>query len=397
MAKRLQIIILCLLLITIVSGCSDKADTEEEETAIPVMVAKAVEGSLGGENKLIGTIEARTDVTIIPEVTGRLKEILVKEGDWVEEGTPLARLDQEIYQHQIDQASAGLLSARENTQSNIARAQTGVEQARQQYQKASEALAELQNRYDQGENVTEENIKQARDQAELAALSLQDAEKSLHAANEAGAAQVRQAQTSYELAQRDLGNTMIKAPVSGRIVSLTPSIGDMVSPQLGFGRIVDSKELDVTFSITEAQLSMVKEGQNLTVAIGSLGKEVEGKVLLVTSATNPQTRTFTVKIAITNEEDLIKPGMMAEIALEDPQELKGVVIPTEALKEEDGKKLVYVVQENRASLREVEVIDSSTLKTVVKSGVKAGELVVFRGQYELEDQALVRFQIKEGE
>ncbi|NBC01906.1 MAG: efflux RND transporter periplasmic adaptor subunit [Bacteroidetes bacterium] len=237
---RLTLVFLLVLGLT-ACGSSDEEEawsgrSRGDAPTPSVEVVQTQRGSLPLEQRLSGTVQARNQVSIYPEITARVEDVMAESGDFVERGQPLVRLRDRTYREQVRQAEANV---------SIQRAQ--VRQAQAQ-------LSELQSELRRIEQLADREFS-SRQQLEALQAQVEGAEADVAAAE----AQVEQAESTLSERQADLAQTVVRSPVTGRIGRRDVEIGQRVD---GASRLFDVGDLSfvrVRVSLTDEMLSRIQE------------------------------------------------------------------------------------------------------------------------------------------
>jgi len=310
-----------MILIFVITGCSDKKD-ENEITAS-------------------GTIEA-TDVVISTKVAGQIKDILVKEGDKVRKDDILIILDHETFdiqlrqaQASIDQAGAQLrllqAGARKEdiklaeeqvrlSKINLDQSKTDKERLEKLYESNSITLKQFEDaktKYDQTlnqYNSTIENLAKVKNIVRPEEI-------------ESAKANLKRNQVSLELIQKSIDDCTIKSPADGTVSKKFVEAGEYVIPGASVLKISDQQTVNLYIYVTEEELGKVKLGQKADVTIDTYKDRVyEGNVIFISpeaefTPKNIQTQeertklVFAVKIQIPNNNFDLKSGMPADAKL----------------------------------------------------------------------------------
>ncbi|MEI6126791.1 MAG: efflux RND transporter periplasmic adaptor subunit [Pseudomonadota bacterium] len=313
-----RIVILFFLML---AGCARSADTRVEST---------------------GTIEA-TQVDIRSEVAGRILNLPVDEGRRVHPGDTLAEIDHEKPDYELQNAQGKV----RELEARLALLQHGFRQ--EEVQKAQEALleAEIQLKDAERENMRIQKLfkekvasDQMRDTAETASRSAmkryEQAKQSYGIYKEGARAEdIAAAQAAKESAEaaagliaRKIRDATIKSPAQGIISEKYVEAGELVASGSILFSIIDLKDIWIMAYISEINLGRIKVGQPGSVAIDSFpGKKFPGKVVYISpeaefTPKNIQTKeervklVYAVKVQIDNAEELLKPGMPADVVIE---------------------------------------------------------------------------------
>lgn len=298
-----------------------------------------------------GTVEAKK-VSASFKVAGRIENMLVEEGSWVEPGQELARLDSRELGARLNQASGAFDAAKaqarqaadsvpltsgqieaaiEQAQAKVAQAEVGVKNARDLYDR-------MDNLYRSGA-ISEKSYTDAKNSCELAENVLREAQAALaqalsarlkvdlaQAQYEAAEGQSSQAGGALQEAQAYLDNTRLLAPISGFITQKNLEPGEMVNAGTPVFEISDLPHTYVKVFISEKKIGRVQLGQDVEVTVDSFpGRVYHGNVVWINNAgefavrkaVNEQydhdIRSFEVKIDVPNPDLSLKTGMTAHV------------------------------------------------------------------------------------
>lgn len=288
-----------------------------------------------------GSVVARRESHIGTEVTGRVLHILVNEGDRVDAGAPLFEIDPGPYEMAVRQTDAGLdLATAEQHQ-----VESDLERAR--------ALRK----------------QQVVPQQELDRLLTQLAVSQAH---------VRQATEALALARHNLERTIVPAPYAGSIAKRLVDEGTtaLVQPQTIVVVIQETAELEANAAIPESQLASVHIGDTAVVSVEGVSDPVTTTVSAVSDTIDPATRTYLVKARVPNQDRVLKAGVFAQVEIQ-PQPKRGVLlVPRDAVRTEDGRTRVMVIQDGRSEAVVVEVGLLSDREAEVVHGLSEGTSIL---------------------
>ncbi len=360
--KKWVALFLILALAVPAAGC-DNGDEEEAEAAVSVLVAQAEQGLISRANVLSGTVAPRAEVQVVPKMAGKVASVTVDIGDRVQAGQTLLRFDAPETAAQLRQAQAGVSAARstlEQARLNLQQAEKEYERAKNLYEQDIIAESELEK--------AELNYKIARDQAQ-----------------ESSRAQLEQAEGQLEAAQISRDNIVLTAPLSGFVAARNVDPGEMASQSQPSFSIVDIDTVRIDIQAAEKQINRIRSGQEVTVWVDAAGEETRtGRVTRIAPAADPQTKKYTVRVELDNPGQLLKPGMFAEVDFSTADDVQ-VIVPRDAVFQQDGVDGLFVFAEGKVEYREVEVGPSDGVSIAVVEGLEAGEMVVVSGQEVLED------------
>jgi len=344
----------------------------QKDEAHTYITAPIERGKIVTVVRATGTLTPISMVDVSSELSGRMAEVLVGFNDAVHAGQVIARLDQRTFAAKVEQAEATLRIAGANVQvqraalerakaqltsAQIARNVTGANQAALQA-KLDETERQLQRKLTltRSGSVSTADLGATQAQrdaqtADMLALSEQFkmkheaiviAEADIHMAEanlENAQAVVEQKRAELEEAEHDLARTELRAPIDGVIIKRDVNPGQIVAVSLEakmlFNIANDLREMEVHGNIDEADIGQVKPGQKVTFTVDAHPNHLfEGRVRQVRMAHEvvQNVVTYTVVISAPNREQLLFPGMTANLRIlinETDQILK---IPNEALR-----------------------------------------------------------------
>ena len=421
-----------LLLAVAASGCGrsgGKSGTETdqaEEPRIPVAVADAEVATMADHVTVTGTIRAQREADISPQMSARVLEVTVREGDAVRQGQALIKLDPTQAESTVRQARAGkdaaaarLAAARSRLQileqgareEERAIARSRVEQAEAALRTAQADRDRLRGLFDQGAvskqqldaaqmgydtaRTNRDSARQTRDLTEKGARpeEIDAARKDV----QAGAAALAQTEAALAGANEMLSYAVLRSPFNGVVYQRSVNPGEVVSTMGGLPllRLADLSSVYYEATVPERAALKVKAGQRVDVVVqGNGDRAVNGTVERLVPIADPRSRDFLVRISIVDGTTSTKPGMFARGAVIVQEKTDVVVIPKAAIVEKEGKPVVFVVKDDTAQSRAVVVGLTDRTRAEIVGGVDAWEKVVIAGAEGLRDGSPV--QIREG-
>lgn len=327
-----------------------------------------------------GYVTARRRATVSSKITGKVVELLIEEGMKVEEGQVLARLDASNVVVSLRLAESQLKSAKAalaETKVRLARAQLELKRTADLAASKVAPQSELDNA-------------QADVDAYQAHLNQQEAD-------------VTVAERQLSVWQQQLDDTEIRAPFSGVVVTKDAQPGEMISPvsagggftRTGIGTIVDMASLEVEVDVNESYINRVQPGQPVEATLDSYPDwQIPCKVIAIIPTADRQKATVKVRIGFQSLDPRILPDMGVKVAFHGSQgttaSKSGLVIPKSALRRQDGRDIVLVVQNQRLERRAVTVGSARGDEVGVVAGLTAGESVVVEGPSTLTEGDRVR-------
>jgi len=329
------------------------------QPAPPVTVATAETAPIIEEVRLTGTVTSPDVARVSAAVGGQVAEVHVDSGDRVAAGDPLVTLDREL----------GELALR--------RERAAVAEAKAELADARRRLAEAERlARDQNIPASEVRSREAEVQARQAAL------QRLRAAAEHQAAELRR--------------HSVKAPFAGVVSRKHTAPGEWIDPGTAVVELVAMAGLRLDFPAPQAYYPRIDGDTPVTVTLAALGgRSVPARVGATIPVSDPEARTFTVRVHPEADDLPITPGMSATAVLRLETGREGVVVPRDALiRYPDGRVTVWTVARDgdQATVRERQVGTGLSFagQVEIRDGLAAGARVVTRGNEALEPGQAVR-------
>ena len=361
---------LLVLMLLAAAGCGKndgQTNADQDKMEVPVSVTGVKTGNISSSTTITGKVTPLAEIDVVPKTGGKVSQVLVDVGSIVKKGQLLVRLDTAELEAQLKQATASLELARSSSAQNQIRLQDALNN-----------LNRMQTLYSEGA-VSKQQLEGAQLQYNLYK-------------NTDSIAQVSQAQGAVDLIRAQISNAVITAPVDGEISAKNVELGEMAGAGSPVVTIVNTSKVYVEGVVAEKDVSLVKKGQQVDVKVDAAGGLFKGVVDSISPAADPKSKGYPVKVAITNADKKIKPGMFGEIQLVTGQKTGVVVIPKEAIVDRGAGKLVYVVKGNEAVEKKITTGMESGDRIEVTGGLDAGDKLVIAGQTSLTDKASVKVQ-----
>ena len=403
--------VLCLAVILALAGCSKKEEQETEAPA-PVQVTAVTQDTIRRMVAGDGVLYPLDQQNVMPKpsasgASSPVQKFYVNRGDHVKAGQLLAVLENrdlkftaDSNKGQVDQAEANLQATEGATiPEQVVKAQTDVEADREAADAAKKVLDSRQELYKEGalarRQVDEAQVNWA--QANSALLTAQEHLRTLQAV--AKEAQIKQAQAQvmaargqYQSAAAQVEYTEIRSPMNGTIADRPLYAGDIASTGVPLFTIVDISRVVARVNVPQSQATQVRVGMPAEVTITDTGEVLQGKVTVVSPATDPASTTVQVWVQMENPGERLKPGAAVHAAMI-TEIFKAVpVVPTSAiLPGEEGGTMVLVVDAGSvAHQRPVQTGVREGNKVQIVNGVRPGEEVVTVGGLGVDDKAKVK-------
>lgn len=357
--------------------------------AMPVSVADVAIQSVPTELHVIGSAEASAVVQVKSQVAGELASVNFTEGQNVEKGDLLFRIDPRPYQDAVAQAEAAV----ERDKAQIAQAQAAL--ARDQAQaKYADTDAALQAELSKGGLTSKMQVDQSNSTAAAAKATANATQATIDSARAAQRAD----QAAVESAKLNLGYCEIHAPISGRAGNLLVHAGNLVKVN-DVALVVINKiaPIFVDFSVPEQHLAAIRRlsaAHKLAVKVTSQddpGRTATGSLAVIDNTVDATTGTIHLKGTFENQDRMLWPGQFVNVVLTLDTIQNAAVVPTVAVQAGQQGSFVFAVKPNNTvEIRQVTAGRNFGDKTVIEKGLGPGDRVVTDGQLVLFPGAPVR-------
>lgn len=386
-----------LLFAALCAGCGKRgADASSNASGQPASVAapapaqsSAVELEIVAPQQIAGAIAA-TGKVLVPEDRvasigpvheGRIVNLYAGQGSVVRKGQKLAELESA----DIDQAEADYLKALADYENATRTSAAEVKFA--------------QANYDRTKMLYEKTI--------TAGKNLQQAEHDLELAKATAASSVAGARVAMANARRHLLILGLKdsaidalaskpnlasvfslnAPISGVVVERNATVGATVGSDASVFKIIDTSSVWVDANVFEKDLGRVRRGQEVRVTVPAFpGVAFAGRVILISSVVNPETRGVQVRTEVSNADGRLKPDMFANVEIVTDVRRAAISLPESAVLDDGGHKVVFVQTDKGYEKHIVTTGIQNGDRVEILDGLQAGDKVVVKGNYLLLQQ-----------
>jgi HlyD family secretion protein len=352
-----------------------------------------------------GKIEPALVVTMSPDVSGEIIELPVRDGQSVQKGDLLFKIQPDLYINQVEQSLAQLNSAKSQSMETMARKL----KAEDDFRKASLLYKD--------KLISQSDYIAAKTNAQAARATYQS---SVFA--------IAQNKSLLDQNQDRLKKSVVRAPIDGSIIVLNSKLGERVVgtgqfPGTEVLRLANLDSMQVVVEVNENDIVNVKPGNPVSITVDAYGErifkgsvhEISNSAISKAAGTQEEVTNFSVKISIFNHDRLLKPGMSATADIESERIKDALVVPIQSVtirsaagtpentkpenntvtivsksKTPDSQQGVFVIKSGRASFRPVKTGTTDNTHIIVTKGLKKGEEVV-SGSY-----TAITSQLKEG-
>jgi RND family efflux transporter MFP subunit len=342
-----KVIYLSLLLLasSLVISCSNdgnengSSENNFSSSTPSVEAVKSRYGTLPLSERLSGTVYAKNQVSLYPEISGKIAAVHVQNGDFVEKGAPIVSLQDNQYREQVQQSRA-------NLRINEAR----LKQARARYN-------ELEAQYKRTKQLSDQQLS-----SELEMETLQAQMSSAEADVDLAEAQLEQAQSSLQEQKDLLSKTVIKAPISGTVGQRNAETGMQVNSSTELFTIGDLDNLRVEVVLTDQMLDNIEVGQTVHIYTTSNANEndfIEAELSRISPFLNNVTRSTEGEIDVQNTDSKLRPGMFVPVDILYGQSERATLVPTSAIYTDpnSGEEGVFVATSLGSEIQPAEQIN----------------------------------------
>lgn len=371
------------------SSKSSQAAKKPENLPLPVKVALAKRSDLVIKLKAPGEAVTRKKIIMKTDISGIVKRLNVEESQHVKQGELLVELDDKEYRLELEKAEAERLSILSQL---LVEKKFGASEEKnshpdkQKIQKAKEAYEKRIELFRKG-IISKMDFEKASTEYEIALIESGEMKEKILAASKG----LTQREIDVKRAQINLEKTKIRAPFSGVITDIKISPEEHLTGGKELFTLVNISKIQVQAKVLESEVGRIGVGREVEIKFSAyLKKAFKGKIKAISPVINPEDRTCKVIIEVANPEEIIKPGMHAEVNIPAEIHKSRLLIPQEAVLVRGGRKLAFVVENGLAKWRYIKIGLENEDFAEVLEGVKEGEAVIVEGHFTLAHDARVK-------
>lgn len=335
---------------------------------VPVTDFVVKPGLISAEVMGTGTLEARISATISPKISGRIVAVLVDQGDRVDAGQVLFRLDDSDLKRQVEIAENTLTSSHravERQHAEIERAAASLSLARIEYRRVEELIPK--------ESATSIELDRVTESLHIAEADLRRAEAALAEST----SQVAVAESTVDYQRARLADTVVTAPFGGLIAHRDRDPGAVVVPGAGVLLLLSLDELWIRAWVDETEMARLQPEQPARVSFRSEpGKSYPGHVTRLGREADRETREFLVDVRVDALPENWAVGQRAEVYIETARVTDALAVPARAVIWWNGRAGAFVDQSGCAAWRELRLGLHGAEVVEVQEGLAAGERIV---------------------
>ncbi|QJB32954.1 efflux RND transporter periplasmic adaptor subunit [Chitinophaga oryzae] len=330
-----------LILATLLAACGSKEVRQEQQAPVKVTATKVSYHDMPQTFTYSGTIEPDNTADIGFAVPGVVNGILVEEGQQVQQGQLLATLDATEYSNALAIASAGL-------------------------NQAEDLYGRLHDLYQKGS---------------LPAKDYIDIQTKL-----------AQAKANKAISAKRIADSKLYAPITGIISARKIERGSAAAPGVPAFTIVKTDMVYARASVPESEVGAISRGGSAKVYIPTLQDSMEGKITIINPQADAASRTYSIKIKLSNSNGRLLPGMLADIRLNTGRSANNLTVPaTAVVRDADDLTYVFITNGQRQAVRKRVTVGALTGKNevVITTGLQGGEQVITSGLTNIKDGTAV--------
>jgi len=347
-----------------------------ESQPISVTSSAAIRRSSMKTVEVVGSLMADEEVVVSAQVAGELSSISVDFGSYVTQGQVIAQIDQRNAQLKVEQAQATInqtmarigmkegqrFDPEKNADVRVAKSQ--LDWATMDLERSTRLVEKgdiSRSAYDQA--VINHQLASARYQAALDQINQQ-------------LAVLEQQKATFQLARRELGDTVVRSPISGSVKEKMASRGMYLPVNGKIVTLVRLNPLRVRADVPETSAANVKPGQSASFTVDSFpGRTFSARITRIGPSMSEQTRALTVEAEVANAGNLLRPGMFTRSQVVVNPNATAIMVPSTAVQYVAGISKVFVIQNGVVSERTVQTGATDGNLVEILSGVNEGDIV----------------------
>jgi len=310
----------------------------KKERSVSVNAARVIRDDLIVPVVAEGAVRARNRTEVRAEIAGRLDRVHVMEGRRVKKGQLIASLDDREYRIAMEEANAkylealGRLAADDETLDSkkaTIQLEDEIQKLEEMYKAGTITLVEKQERQ---VAVEVGAVKEGAYRGELVKVR----------------SGLTAARAAKERAELDLEYTRIRAPFTGVVNGLDLTAGERLSMNQVLCELVDNHNLEAEISVLESDLRGIEEGRPVRLQVPALDLQILGRVDVMGSTIDPQSRTCRLLVRFDNQDGHVRPGMFVRASIAGDTFPDLLQVPRESILTRDGRPLLFKVEDNHA-------------------------------------------------
>jgi multidrug efflux pump subunit AcrA (membrane-fusion protein) len=392
-----------------------------EAAPVTVTTARAIAREVPSYIQATGSLVAEESSDVAPQASGQVVATPVSVGAFVRQGTVLARLNDRDARLRLQQAQAGVLQAVAGVRQAEARlglrpggnfdassipevrgAGSNLEQAQAQLRLAEanerryrelvetgDVAVSVYDQYRTQRDTARAQVNTARQQLESAINTARQSNQAIQTAEAA----VASARAQVAIAQKAVADTVVRAPYSGYVSNRPVAVGEYVTTASIVATVLRTNPLKLQLQVQESEAPYITQGMGVSLEVDAYrNRKFSGTVTAVNPAIDPASRAATVEAAVENGDNALRSGMFASARIARQGGNRAVFVPRAAILADPNTQSyrVFVIQDNTAKLRVIQLGTEEGDMVQILSGVNADETVATSNLQQLYEGARVR-------
>jgi len=399
-----------------------KTDANNSEAPVSITVGTAVSREIPAFIKATGSLTADETSDVAPRVAGKVVNVSANVGDFVGQGSVIAKLDERDARLQLAQANANVAQAvagvrqaearlglspngtfNASTIPEVLAANAGYEQVLAELRQAEANERRYRELVETGDvsmlayetyrtqrDTARARLNTARQQQEAAINTARQSNQAIKSAQAA----VEAARTQIGLAEQAIADTVIRAPFSGFISARPVAVGEFVTSASVIITILRTNPIKLQIQVAEAEVPNISIGRGVSIEVDAYkDRRFGGTVTAINPALDPTSRAVTVEATIENGNNALRSGMFATVQITREGGNAGVFVPKIAVYNDQSTQSyrVFVIQDGVAKLRVVQLGTEEGDTIQIVNGVNPNETLATSSLAQLYEGARVTF------
>jgi len=382
------------------------ANRQGREEIVAVTQAKAESREVPSFVQTTGSLVADETSDVAPKTAGKVTNTMVNVGDFVQQGTVLAKLDENEARLRVREAEAGVVQSQaavgqaqarlglsasgsfqagaipevraananyEQTVAELRQAEANEKRYRELVETGDVSIQNYEN-YRTLRDTARARVNAAKQQLEAAANAARQNNQAIKAAQ----AGVDAARTQVATAQQAVADTIIRAPFSGFVSNRAVAVGEFVTSSTPIITLLRTNPLKLQMQLAEAEVPGITIGMGVSLEVEAFkDRKFAGTVTAVNPAVDPVSRAATIEASVENSGNLLRSGMFATARIAKQGGKVGIFVPRSAVFNDQTTQSyrVFVIQEGVAKLRVVQLGTEEGNSIQIINGINPDEMV----------------------
>ncbi len=331
-----------------------------------------------------GLVKAGRELDLVSNISGFVDNVFIYEGKKVNKGDLLIKLDDSEQKISLSESEVNLTNAKIEYGFLSKETPSGMSQVKAD--SISELIKKLDEKFSLGE-INQDSYLSKKEELDLA-LIFTGAKRDEVILNKSGLSNALNAMNKAKL---NLSYTEIRAPFSGVVADFDLVKRQRINAGEKVFKLLDINKYKIEVGVIESEITNIKNNSEAVVKLNSLpGAVFKGRVLYINPLIDSETKTCRVTIAVPNNDSRVKPGMFANVLIENQILKDKLLIPKDALLVRDKRDLVFITEGNLAKWHYVDIGNQNEEYIEILKGVEAGDSVIVNGHYNLAHDAKIK-------